>query len=142
MALDEEKYTLDKIVFNKGMCDYLKVLKDRNISHEIPTSLPASIDRMYSRFECAVGATWWSQSIRGFFGVNGYAITYVGYIGDDRYESYDICFCANTTSFHIGVHAIKMISGFEIPKDCFIEKLSLPYLKKQELANILNRLNL
>lgn len=123
VALTQDKYTLDKITFDGGMCDYLKVLRDRNIVYEIPKSLPASINKMYSRFQCAVGDTWWSKSIHGFFGENGYGITDVGYIGDDKYENYEICFCLNPESFRIGEHAIKAMSGVEVPKDFFIERL-------------------
>lgn len=78
-----DKFVLDKVKFEGGKCDYLKVLKDRNISYEIPKSLPNSTGHMYSRFECAVGAAWWAPCIQGYFGLNGYAITHIGYIGDD-----------------------------------------------------------
>ena len=140
VALTQDKYTLDKITFDGGMCDYLKVLRDRNIVYEIPKSLPASINRMYSRFECAVGDTWWSRSVHGFFGVNGYAITDVGYIGDDRYENYEICFCINPGSFHVGEHIIKMMSGIEVPKDFFIEKLLEEVVHVEEGGALVNLL--
>lgn len=140
VALTQDKYTLDKITFDRGMCDYLKVLRDRNIVYEIPKSLPASINRMYSRFECAVGDTWWSRSVHGFFGVNGYAITDVGYIGDDRYENYEICFCINPGSFHVGEHTIKMMSGIEVPKDFFIEKLLEEVVHVEEGGALVNLL--
>lgn len=136
----EDKYTLEKIDFDGGMiCNYLKVLKDKHIPYTIPKSLPASIDKLYSRFECAVGDTWWAGRIHGFFGTNGYAITDVGYIGDDRYENYEICFCLNQ-SFHIGEHAVKTMSGAEIPKDFFIERLLEEVVYVEEGAPLIDLL--
>lgn len=133
-----DKFVLDKVKFEGGKCDYLKVLKDRNISYEIPKSLPNSTGHMYSRFECAVGAAWWAPCIQGYFGLNGYAITHIGYIGDDRYESYEICFSLNPGSFRIGEHEIIRISGYEVPKDTFIEKLLEEEIRVEEGESVIS----
>jgi hypothetical protein len=117
-------YELEKLEFDSnGNCDYLKVLKERKIAYEIPKSLPKSYSRMYTRFECAIGDTHWSRYINGFFGANGYAITDVGYIGDDRYESYEINMSQNPGSFHIGENSILEMTGEGCPKAQFIERL-------------------
>jgi hypothetical protein len=117
-------YELEKLEFDSdGNCDYLKVLKERKVAYEIPKSLPKSYNRMYTRFECAIGDTHWSRYINGFFGANGYAITDVGYIGDDRYESYEINLAQNPGSFHIGENSILEMTGEGCPKAQFIEKL-------------------
>lgn len=116
-------FDLDKVEFKDGVCNYLQVLKDRGISYKIPKSLPASHRRNYTRFQCAIGCTYWSGNIYGFFGKNGFAITERSYIGDDQYQSYEINFSLNPNAFHIGEHAIGTIFGYEIPNSDFIKKL-------------------
>ena len=123
VTVSEDKYHLDKIAFDGGTCHYVRELKAKNIPHEIPAKLPESNSRIYSRLQCAVGDTWWSPRVRGFFGSNGYAITDVGYIGDDKYESYRINLCINPGAFRIGKNSITGITGHEIPNDAFIIKL-------------------
>jgi hypothetical protein len=47
----------------------------------------------------------------------------VGYIGDDRYESYEINLAQNPRSFHIGENSILEMAGEGCPKARFIERL-------------------
>jgi hypothetical protein len=123
VLFSESGYELEKIEFDsEGICDYPKVLKGRKIAYEIPKSLSESYSRMYSRFERAIGYTHWSY-IHGFFGTNGYAITDVRYIGDDRYESYEINLAQNPGCFQIGKNSIIGMEGYECPRNQFIEKL-------------------
>ena len=99
------------------------MLKDRGLSYKIPKSLPASHRRNYTRFQCAIGQTYWGANIYGYFGKNGFAITERSHIGYDQYQSYEINFSLNPNAFRIGEHAIEMIFGYEIPDSDFIKKL-------------------
>lgn len=122
VKISDGKYELEKIEFDsEGVCDYLKLLSDKNIAYWIPKKLPESRIKSYSRFENAIGKTFWSGTIRGYFGTNGHAITDVSHIGDDRYESYAIKL--NVDSLKIGDHYISYIDGYKIPNDKFIEKV-------------------
>jgi hypothetical protein len=124
VLFSESGYEIEKIEFDdEGICDYLKVLRERKTPYQIPKSLSKSLSRMYSRFECAIGHTHWSGYIHGFFGTNGYAITDVGYIGDDCYESYEINLEKNPGCFQIGGNSILGMEGYDCPKSPFIEKL-------------------
>lgn len=136
-----DEFELDKIIFdNDKKCNYLEVLKERKVKYEIPKSLPESSNRMYSRFRCAIGDTYWSNHMRGFFGTNGYAITDVHYIGDDRYENYMISLSLNPDSFRIGEHFIQRIRGYKIPKDEFIIKLLEENVQIEESVELLSML--
>ena len=121
--ITEDEYKLEKIEFDGMECNYLKKLKENNIYYDIPKSLQKSIHRWYSRFECAIGATYWDGNIKGFFGKNGYAITELSYIGDDRYESFEINLNKSKGSLYINEHMIIRMTGYDSPNEQFIKKL-------------------
>lgn len=120
----DDEYKLDKILFDeKRECNYLKELDKQGIEYSIPQKLPDSHDRWYTRLQVAVGDTWWAGCECAYIGRNGFAITNVQYVGDDRYSNFEIQLCKNTGSMQIGDYSIKGIRGFEIPKEEFIEKI-------------------
>ena len=124
IKLSDSWYKIEKIEFDSdGKCDYLKNLKEKGVSYTIPKRLEPSISRMYSRFECAIGATWWSKCTHGYFADNGYAMESVGYIGDDRYEDFVLVLNQHTCVFKIGNSIINSMTCCKVPTLDFIEEV-------------------
>lgn len=120
----DNDYKLEKILFDeKGEYNYLEGLDKQGIAYSIPKKLPESHRREYSRLWVALKATCWDRDRRAYLGRNGYAITDIGYIGDDKYTSFEIQLCKNVESLQIGGHIITGISGHEIPNDGFIKRI-------------------
>ncbi len=117
-------YILEKIHFeNNEECNYLKELDKQGIEYSIPAKLPPSYRKEYTRFEAAIGAAYWAGTRHAYLGKNGFAITDIGYIGDDRYTEFEIRLRKNLGSMKIGDHKIIGIHGVDIPNDRFLKRV-------------------
>ena len=121
---DNGIYKIEDIQFDENKsCNYLNELGKRKIEYEIPKKLEESSSRYYTRFENAIGLGYWEPRYTGYFGNNGYAITKVGYIGYDRYDSFIIDLHQRLGSVCINDSILlRLQSSWDITKS-FIDKL-------------------
>lgn len=120
----DDDYKLEKILFDeKREYNYLEELNKQGIAYSIPKKLPESHKREYTRLQVALEATCLDRYRRAYLGRNGFAITDIGYIGDDKYTSFEIKLCKNAESLRMGDRIISGISGYEIPKDGFLKRI-------------------
>lgn len=116
-------YEIEKLEFNDGKCDYLSVLKSRGIAYEIPKSLPPSSDKMYTRFQEAIGDCYYCPLVVAFYGTNGWGENVIEHVGFDTYKNFEIHL--NPDSFFLGEYNIISMSGEGNPDENFYKKLLL-----------------
>lgn len=124
LILLSHDYILERIPFDEhGECDYLKELDKQGIEYSIPAKLPPSYRKEFTRFQVAIGDVYGMGTTRAYLGNNGYAITDIGYIGDDRYTEFEIKLREGLGSMKIKDHKIVGIHGFDIPNEPFIKRI-------------------